>query len=116
MNKVVDIYIPLDAKPVCNETVWPVAKKQLGNICQIIHIFMHEHMTYMFYTSIGIPREIRYTVSKDLFEWSHPSDELLFALSNEHTDNMKNKDPIVFRYQGQWIMVYISIVRQSKRF
>lgn len=36
MNKTVDIYVPLDARPVCNETVWPVAQKQLDNICSII--------------------------------------------------------------------------------
>ncbi len=36
MSKVVDIYIPLDARPVCNETIWPVAQEQLKHICGII--------------------------------------------------------------------------------
>lgn len=37
MKNVVDIYIPLDARPVCNATIWPLAQQQLENICQVIN-------------------------------------------------------------------------------
>ena len=37
------------------------------------HIIYHKELYYMFYTSIGVPREIRYSVSSDLNEWTHPS-------------------------------------------
>ncbi|AQQ09689.1 L-fucose isomerase [Sedimentisphaera cyanobacteriorum] len=36
MSKTVDIYLPLDARPVCNETIWPVAEKQINQICEVI--------------------------------------------------------------------------------
>lgn len=77
------------------------------------HIIEHQGLYYMFYTSIGVPRQIRYAVSKDLFHWSHPSDEPLFAHANDDTDNMKNKDPMVFRHKGQWIMYY-SMMKDKK--
>lgn len=55
------------------------------------HIIQHEGLYYMYFTNIGVPREIRLATSKDLFEWEHYSEEPLFAWSNEFTDNMKNK-------------------------
>ena len=36
MDKTVDIYMPLDAREVCNETVWPVAQDQLGHLIAVI--------------------------------------------------------------------------------
>jgi len=79
------------------------------------HIIQHDNLFYMFYTSIGVPREIRYTVSSDLNEWSHPSSKPLLALTNEQTNNMKNKDPMVFRDKelNQWVMYY-SMVKDNK--
>jgi len=77
------------------------------------HIIYHNEMYHMFYTSIGTPRQIRYSISKDLFNWTHPSDKPLFAFSNEYTDNMKNKDPMVFRDKDQWIMYY-SMLKDAK--
>lgn len=79
------------------------------------HIIYHDSLFYMFYTSIGVPREIRYTVSSDLNEWSHPSSKPLLALTNAHTDNMKNKDPMVFRdtERKQWVMYY-SMMKDDK--
>ncbi len=70
------------------------------------HIIMYEDLYYMFYTCIGVPRQIRLSTSKDLFEWEHYSEEPLFAFTNEHTNNMKNKDPMVLRHKEEWIMYY----------
>ena len=36
MSKSVDIYIPLDAREICNQTVMPVAKEQLKHLCTVI--------------------------------------------------------------------------------
>jgi beta-xylosidase len=77
------------------------------------HIIEHDELFYMFYTSIGVPREIRYAVSKDLYEWTHPTDKPLLALSNEFTDNMKNKDPMVLRVKDKWVMYY-SMLKDDK--
>ncbi len=77
------------------------------------HIIHYDDLYYMFYTSIDVPRQIRYAVSQDLYEWIHPSTEPLFAFSNEFTDNMKNKDPMVFRDKDQWIMYY-SMLKDDK--
>ena len=78
------------------------------------HIVKKDDVYYMFYTSIGVPREIRYAVSKDLYNWDHPTDKPLFAFSNKYTKNMKNKDPMVFEYNGTWIMYY-SMMKDAKR-
>ena len=77
------------------------------------HIIKHDDTFYMYYTSIGVPRQIRYSTSKDLFNWEHPSDEPLFAYSNEFTDNQKNKDPMVFKHGDTWIM-YFSMLKDDK--
>ncbi len=79
------------------------------------HIIYHKDLFYMFYTSIGTPREVRYAVSTNLYDWEHPTSEPLLALTNEHTNNMKNKDPMVFRDKenDQWIMYY-SMMKDSK--
>lgn len=77
------------------------------------HIIEHENLFYMFYTSIGVPREIRIAVSKDLNTWTHPSDKPILALSNEFIDNMKNKDPMVLRVQDEWV-IYYSMLKDAK--
>ncbi len=77
------------------------------------HILQHDGLFYMFYTSIGVPRQIRYAVSEDLNNWRHPSAEPLFAFSNDFTDDMKNKDPMVLRLEDQWIMYY-SMLKDEK--
>ncbi|WP_076547712.1 family 43 glycosylhydrolase [Maribacter ulvicola] len=77
------------------------------------HIIEHKDTYYMYYTSIGEPRQIRYAISKDLYNWEHPQDEPLFAYANEYTDNQKNKDPMVFKNGNQWIM-YFSMLKDDK--
>ncbi|MEC3908256.1 family 43 glycosylhydrolase [Tamlana sp. 2201CG12-4] len=79
------------------------------------HILEHEGLYYMFYTNIGVPREIRLSISKDLFEWEHFSKEPLFAWSNAANHNLKNKDPMVFRdnVNNQWIM-YVTMMKDDK--
>ena len=77
------------------------------------HIIEHDGQFHMFYTSIGVPRAIRYSVSKDLYNWEHPSNEPLFAYSNEFTNNQKNKDPMVFKHRNTWIM-YFSMLKDAK--
>lgn len=77
------------------------------------HIIKNADTFYMYYTSIGVPRQIRYAVSKDLYNWEHPTDEPLFAYSNEITNNQKNKDPMVFKHGDIWIM-YFSMLKDDK--
>jgi len=79
------------------------------------HIIKHEDLYYMYFTNIEIPREIRLATSKDLFEWRHYSQEPLFAWSNEFNENLKNKDPMVFRDEvnKQWIM-YLTMMKDEK--
>ncbi|UDQ98530.1 family 43 glycosylhydrolase [Lentisphaerota bacterium WC36G] len=77
------------------------------------HIIEHDGLFYMFYTSIGVPREMRLAVSKDLYNWEHPSDKPIFAFTNKYSKNLKNKDPMVFRYKDQWIMYY-SMMKDAK--
>ncbi len=77
------------------------------------HIVFHDDLYYMFYTSIGSPREIRYATSPDLYNWTHPSTEPLFAYANDANPNLKNKDPMVFRHEDQWIMYY-SMMKDDK--
>src|SRR5262245_26728111 len=36
MNKIVDIYLPLDERDAPNRTVWPVAMEQLGHLRKVI--------------------------------------------------------------------------------
>ena len=78
------------------------------------HIIYHDSIYHMFYTKIGIPREIHHVVSKDLCKWSKSTGPVL-ALSNEYSDNLKNKDPMVFRdeVKKQWIMYY-SMMKDDK--
>ncbi|MCL3779054.1 hypothetical protein EMN47_01525 [Prolixibacteraceae bacterium JC049] len=77
------------------------------------HIVLHDGVYYMFYTAIGVPREIRLATSKDLFNWEHHSEKPLFAFKNEFTNNMKNKDPMVYRHNDEWIMYY-SMMKDAK--
>ncbi|MCG8306240.1 MAG: hypothetical protein MI975_02535, partial [Cytophagales bacterium] len=79
------------------------------------HIIEHEGVYYMYFTNIGVPREIRLATSKDLFEWEHYSEEPLFAWGNESNPNLKNKDPMVFRddVNDQWIM-YVTMMKDVK--
>jgi len=78
------------------------------------HIIYHDNLYHMFYTRIGIPREIHHVISKDLYKWSISTEPVL-ALSNEYSDNLKNKDPMVFRDEEkkQWIMYY-SMMKDDK--
>lgn len=79
------------------------------------HIVEHDGLYYMFFTNIGVPREIRLATSKDLYKWEHYSEEPLFAYSNEFSENLKNKDPMVFwdEVNKQWIM-YFSMMKDDK--
>ena len=78
------------------------------------HIIYHDNLYHMFYTKIGIPREIHHIFSKDLYSWSKSTSPVL-ALSNEFSDNLKNKDPMVFRDEEkkQWVMYY-SMMKDDK--
>ncbi len=79
------------------------------------HIIENKGLYYMFFTNIGVPREIRLAISKDLYEWKNYSEEPLFAYSNEFSKNQKNKDPMVFcdEVNKQWIM-YFSMMKDDK--
>ena len=71
------------------------------------HIIKNGDLFYMFYTRIGKPREICYATSKDLYHWNYNNTPVL-AQTNEYTDDLKNKDPMIFydENQQQWIMYY----------
>jgi hypothetical protein len=71
------------------------------------HIVYHDTLFHMFYTRIGEPREIHHITSEDLYNWSKSTAPIL-ALSNKLNENLKNKDPMVFRDEerNQWIMYY----------
>jgi len=36
MNKIVDIYLPLDSREVPNNEIWPIATKQLDKLIKVI--------------------------------------------------------------------------------
>ena len=78
------------------------------------HIVFDDSLFHMFYTRIGIPREIHHIVSKNLYDWSRSASPVL-ALSNEYNENLKNKDPMVFRDDpsNQWVMYY-SMMKDDK--
>jgi beta-fructofuranosidase len=78
------------------------------------HIVYHNNLFHMFYTRIGLPREIHHITSDDLYSWSKSTAPIL-ALSNKHNENLKNKDPMVFRddQRNQWIMYY-SLMKDDK--
>ncbi|BDD12565.1 hypothetical protein FUAX_49970 (plasmid) [Fulvitalea axinellae] len=78
------------------------------------HIIRNGDLYHMYYTKIGTPREIHHVTSKDLYTWSKSEGPVL-ALSNEFSDNLKNKDPMVFRDEdrNQWIMYY-SVLKDAK--
>ena len=88
--------------------------KDKGQSIWAPHIIKHEDMYYMFYTSIGVPREIKLATSKDLKTWKH-IEKPLFAWKNEVCLNMKNKDPMVFwdENKEQWVM-YVSMLKDAK--
>jgi alpha-glucosidase len=76
------------------------------------HVIFHDDLFYMFYTVVNEPREIRYSISKDLYHWEHPEHNLLLSGKNDFTENMKNKDPMVFKDKERWIM-YFSMMKDN---
>ena len=78
------------------------------------HIINHDGLFYMFYTKIGVPREICLATSKDLYEWEY-REEPVMAFKSADSPNLKNKDPMVFRddKNDQWIMYY-SMMKDAK--
>ena len=78
------------------------------------HIIEHENLYYMFFTAINEPREIRLAISSDCHKWKFV-DQPLIAWKNEHTENMKAKDPMIFYNEDkeQWIM-YVSMMKDDK--
>ena len=78
------------------------------------HIIYHDNLYHMYYTKIGMPREIHHVVSENLYKWSKSAVPVL-ALFNEFSDNLKNKDPMVFRdkEKKQWVMYY-SMMKDDK--
>lgn len=78
------------------------------------HIIKHSSVYHMYYTKIGTPREICHATSKDLDSWKIDSTPVL-ALKNEYSENLKNKDPMVFynKNSSEWIMYY-SVMKDAK--
>lgn len=78
------------------------------------HIIHHDNLYHMYYTKIGIPREIHHVISEDLYHWSKSTEPVL-ALFNDYSANLKNKDPMVFRddEKKQWVMYY-SMMKDDK--
>lgn len=66
---------------------------------------------HMFYTRIGIPREIGHSVSDNLIEWTH-TDEPILDLTTPSGANAKNKDPMILRDGDRWIMYYSRVKEQ----
>ena len=74
------------------------------------HIIFDSGKFYMFYTRIGVPRQIVCTESTNLWNWSEP--KLVFALRTPSGTDAKNKDPMILKDKNRWIM-YFSIMKDS---
>ncbi|TKG94255.1 hypothetical protein EYV94_13305 [Puteibacter caeruleilacunae] len=78
------------------------------------HIVEKDGVYHMFYTKIGVPREIHHVTSTDLYTWTKSAGPIL-ALKNDRSENLKNKDPMVFwdKKSKEWIMYY-SIMKDER--
>ena len=73
------------------------------------HIIYHDNTFWMFFTSIGNPRKIVLATCDDLEkgEWTiDPEINPVRAFVTPEGANGKNKDCMVIRHEGQWIMYY----------
>lgn len=77
------------------------------------HIVFAENQYWMFFTAIGDPREIALSRSVDLNNWDHYLGNPLLAYVNEDGSNGKYKDPMVFRWNEQWIIYYSMVVKHE---
>jgi hypothetical protein len=74
------------------------------------HIIAHGGRYFMFYTRIGVPREIVVTESTDLVSWSQP--RLVLASAGADGIDLKNKDPMLLRDGDRWIL-YVSMLKDA---
>ncbi len=74
------------------------------------HIIYEKGKYFMFYTKIGVPRQIVCVESTDLWYWSEP--ELILASRTRSGNDAKNKDPMIIKEKDQWIM-YVSMMKDS---
>ena len=107
-------FIHLTADNLTDEG-WTLAEpfRDKGQSIWAPHIINHEGTYYMFYTSIGTPREIKLATTKDFITWQR-TDEPLFAWKSDVCPNMKNKDPMVFwdEEKEQWV-IYVSMLKDA---
>jgi len=76
------------------------------------HIIYEKGKYFMFYTKIGVPRQIVCVESADLWSWSNP--KLILASRTRSGTDAKNKDPMVLKDRNQWIM-YFSMMKDSTK-
>ena len=76
------------------------------------YIIFEKGKYFMFYTKIGIPRQIVCVESTDLWTWSEP--ELILASRTQSGTDGKNKDPMILKNRNQWIM-YFSMMKDSTK-
>lgn len=84
----------------------------LGKTIWAPHIISDKGRYFMFYTRIGVPRQIVCSESTNLWNWTEP--KLILASRTSIGTDAKNKDPMVLRDKGQWIMYY-SIMKDSMK-
>jgi beta-xylosidase len=76
------------------------------------HIIAERGKYFMFYTRIGNPRQLVCVESNDLWNWSEP--KLIMALRTPSGNDAKNKDPMILKDNGQWIM-YFSMMKDTEK-
>ncbi len=76
------------------------------------HIIAEKGKYFMFYTRIGVPRQLVCVESTDLWNWSEP--RLIMASRTPAGTDAKNKDPMIMKDNGQWIM-YFSMMKNAEK-
>lgn len=74
------------------------------------HIIADRGTYYMFYTRVGVPREIVVATSTDLTSWSRP--RRVLASTGPGGIDLKNKDPMVLWDGDRWIL-YVSMLKDA---
>lgn len=75
------------------------------------YIVAHAGKFHMFYARIANPREIVVTETADFANWSAP--RVVMASQGPGGIDLKNKDPMILRDGGRWIM-YVSMLKDAK--
>lgn len=78
------------------------------------HIIRNDNKYWMFYTVVGNPRQIVLSVSEDLYNWQHYSNNPVLARKTADGHDGKNKDCMLFEHNGEWLM-YHSMVQKFER-